>query len=90
MEGLMCHCKACGSFYDSRSGECPCQRIAALDKRVKELETVIKALLWPNVPSADDIALMIRMCGTPETQDPAMELVDRLRTAQANARELVG
>lgn len=55
-------------------------------ERHADLRRCLADLLWPNVPSADDVALMVRMCGTTDTQKSAMELVDRLRAAQSAAR----
>lgn len=48
-----------------------------------------EGLLWPKVPSADDVAILVRMCGTSESQESAMELVEALRVAQAFARAAI-
>lgn len=56
----------------------------------EQLREALRSLLWPNVPSADDIALLIRTSsGSQESSDKAMILVERLREAQANAEQLL-
>lgn len=41
MEGVICHCEACKSFYDSRSGLCPCGRIAQLEAELARVKKLI-------------------------------------------------
>ena len=68
---------------------------AMMEHREKEakikadLLVACKGLLWPNVPSADDVALLIRMTGTTETQEKAMVLADALRVAQEKAKTAI-
>lgn len=46
-----------------------------------------KALLWPNVPSGDDVALMIRCTGTAKSQEKALPLAEKLSEAQSKMRK---
>lgn len=59
----------------------------ALKAENERLRKALEALVWPNVPSADDMAVLVAMCaGNDDRRRSAMELVDRLRIAQAEAR----
>lgn len=61
-------------------------KLNAYDASYEDLLAACQGLLWPNVPSADDVALLVRMCGTLSTQNEVMVLVEQLRAAQDAAR----
>lgn len=60
--------------------------------RFSELETALRNLTYPNVPSADDFRLLIIATGGSNEKniDSAMELADKLEAAQNTARKLLG
>lgn len=80
-------CQTDGDHYSRSHDECIAN--ARLIASVPKLLAAVQGLLWPNVPSADDVALMVRMCGNISSQEAAMELVEQLRLAQAVARAAI-
>lgn len=79
-------CPVCGG-----TGEEPLSRCRRLEARIRDLEAALRSLLWPNVPSADDLAILVAMSsgGAEERHNAAMTLVDALRTAQTHAESLL-
>lgn len=56
-------------------------------EKVKALREALRKLLWPHVPSGDDVAMLVAgMGGSVKTRSEAMGLADNLRHAQAEGR----
>ena len=60
-------------------------QVAARDAEIARLRELLSALIWPNVPSGDDIRLLL-LATNAKTNSPIMEFADRLNSAQDNAR----
>lgn len=60
------------------------RRAASLNAdKLEKAREAIAGLLWPNVISADDLAILVAMsAGTGERHQEAMTCVDKLRAAQ--------
>ena len=55
-----------------------------------ELVEALRGLLWPNVPSHSDVAMLIRgLGGSQERMGKAMELAEKLGKAQDAAHDLL-
>jgi hypothetical protein len=58
---------------------------SVIDRELEGVRKAMGSLLWPNVPSADDMAILSVMAsGTGDRHAGVMELIERLRAAQAN------
>lgn len=58
-------------------------RVLALIDQRDALLAALEALVWPNVPSGDEVRLLMRMVGgTSESAERAIEMADRLAAAQ--------
>jgi hypothetical protein len=85
MEGVMCHCAACKSFYDSRSGQCPCQRIAQLVRQRDELAKEVERLRGKHHPDCDALdhepSGIVKPCNCIVAQRDELAKALELRTA---------